>query len=223
MKQSRLFQFLLPFIIILIPWVYLGIIWNDLPPTIATDFGINGMPDEYGPKRKILVAPLIISVVSICLYFLVSNLHKAGPKRKYAKATLAILFKIALVIIMLLSGAMLFIINWILHGKIANLSFLFSLMSLFIAYIGNLMYSIKPNYIAGFRLPWTLKNEDNWRRTHHLASKIWFFGGIALSVISLLVNSKFVIVVFICVLLALSIIPGLYSYKIHKDSLRKTV
>ena len=28
------------------------------------------------------------------------------------------------------------------------------------------------------RTPWTLEDEDNWRKTHHLASKIWFIGGL---------------------------------------------
>ncbi|MDQ2752120.1 MAG: SdpI family protein, partial [Bacteroidota bacterium] len=35
--------------------------------------------------------------------------------------------------------------------------------------MGNNFYNIKPNYFAGYRLPWTLESEENWRKTHHLA------------------------------------------------------
>jgi uncharacterized membrane protein len=95
---------------------------------------------------------------------------------------------------------------------------LFCGLSLFLAYLGNLMHSIKPNYFAGFRIPWTLENEDNWKKTHRLASKIWFAGGIILAVISLLLPVKLVIIVFLVAVLIMSIIPVVYSYRLFKSS-----
>jgi len=52
------------------------------------------------------------------------------------------------------------------------LSFLMAGVSLLIAGIGNLMYSIKPNYFVGIRTPWTLNSEFVWRKTHQHACAI---------------------------------------------------
>ena len=221
MKQPQLFYSLLLFIVLAVPWIYLAIVYDDLPSTIATHFGINEMPDAFGPRNNIFIGPLTLSAVGAGIYFLLKNLYRIDPKRKYTPATSGILSNIAMLINLLFAAIMLFIINWTLHGKIQSFSILFCVMGLFIAYIGNLMHSIKPNYFAGYRLPWTLENEDNWRRTHQLASKVLFIGGIAIAILSLLVSSGPAIFIFITAMSLMTIIPAVYSYKIYKQSLKK--
>ncbi len=220
MKQSKLFYALLPFIIMAIPWVYLSVIWKDMPAIIPTHFGLNGVPDKFGEKTEIILALAILSAVGILMYFLMKNIYKIDPKKKYSETTSAVLSKLAVVTIILLSGVSLFICYWSLKGKVEGMPIFFCAMSLFLAYIGNLMHSIKPNYFAGFRVPWALENEDNWRRTHQLASKIWFWGGIALAIVSLLLNLQALLIVFISSILIMTIIPVIFSYKIFKQSTR---
>jgi uncharacterized membrane protein len=218
MKPSKFFHALFPFIIITIPWLYVAIIWNDLPATIPTHFGISGAPDNYGQKNEIVIAPAILTGVGILMYFLLNNLYRIDPKKKYAPNTSALLSKLAVVVIILMCAVSLFVCYWTLKGKVVGMPIFFCGMSLFIAYIGNLMHSIKPNYFAGFRLLWTLENEENWRKTHQLASKIWFCGGIILAIISLLHSLQIVIIVFMSSILVMSIIPAFYSYKLYKQT-----
>ena len=218
MKQSTLFHALFPFFMMAIPWVYLACIWNQLPPTIPTHFGISGMPDKFGQKNEIILAPLILTVIGIGMYFIMRNIYRIDPKKKYSATTSAIMSKIAVVMIILLSAVSLFICYWTLKGKIEGIPVFFCGLSLFFAYMGNLMYSIKPNYFVGFRIPWALENEENWRKTHHLASKIWFIGGLVLAVASLLLNLKILVIVFIGTILIMSIVPIVYSYILYRRS-----
>ncbi len=218
MKQSKLFHVLFPFIMMAIPWIYLAFIWDDLPQTIATHFGINGIPDKFGPKNEVLLIPGILSGVGILVYFIMRNIYKIDPKKKYSATTSSVLSKIAVVVIILLCATSLFILYWTLKGKVEGLPVFFCGISLFLAYIGNLMHSIKPNYFAGFRIPWTLENEENWRKTHQLASKIWFIGGMLLAVISLLLNLKALFIVFISSIFIMTIIPVVYSYNLFRQS-----
>jgi uncharacterized membrane protein len=60
------------------------------------------------------------------------------------------------------------------------------LMGLLFSVLGNYMHSIKPNYFVGFRTPWTLENEDNWRKTHQLMARIWVPGGLLITIGTLL-------------------------------------
>ncbi len=217
MKPARFFYWLLPFLLMGIPSIYLAIVWKELPATVPTHFGVNGLPDSYGPKTQILYAQIILSIVAILLYFLLRNIHKIDPRKKFASANAILMAKISVVVLIVMSIVGSLIIYWSLHGKVAGISILFCSISLLFAYIGNLLHSVKPNYFAGFRLPWTLENEDNWRRTHQLASKIWFWGGILLAILSLLVPMKMMVFVFMTGLFIMTIIPILYSYKIYKQ------
>jgi len=218
MKQTKLFHLLFPFILLAIPWIYLGIIWNELPQTIPTHFGISGEPDQFGAKNEILIAPAIITITGILMYFILRNIHRIDPKKKYSATTSVVMKKLAVVIIILLCAASLFVIHWTLKGKVEGLSILLCGMGLFFAYIGNLMHSIKPNYFAGIRVPWALENEDNWRKTHQLASKIWFTGGTVLAIAALILNLKALAVVFISAILIMTMIPVIYSYNLYRKS-----
>ncbi len=218
MKQSKLFYVLFPFIMMAIPWIYLAVIWEELPQTIATHFGLDGKPDKFGSKNEILMIPVILSVIGIPMYFIMRNIYRIDPKKKYAATTSSVLSKMAMVLIVLLCAVSLFILYWTLKGKTTGLPVFFCGMGLFFAYIGNLMHSIKPNYFAGFRVPWALENEENWRKTHQLASKIWFAGGLLLAVISLLLNDKLLIGVFLAGIVLMTLIPVIYSYTLYRRS-----
>ena len=91
-------------------------------------------------------------------------------------------------------------------------------MGLLFAYMGNILHSIKPNYFAGFRLPWTLESEENWRATHLLASKIWFAGGILIAILALLIKPIIMFFVMIGIVLVMAIIPTVYSYRMFTRS-----
>ncbi|HTD42217.1 MAG TPA: SdpI family protein, partial [Mucilaginibacter sp.] len=89
-------------------------------------------------------------------------------------------------------------------------------VGLLFAFIGNIMHSIKPNYFAGVRTPWTLEDDDTWRATHRLAGKLWFTGGIALTIAVLLLPVKAGMIVFMSMIAILVLIPVIYSYIYYK-------
>lgn len=218
MKQSKLFHLLFPLILTAVPWVYLIYIWDDLPQTVPVHFGLSGLPDRFGEKTEVITGPLILSVVGLITYFILRNIHKIDPKKKYTASTSAVMKKLSVVMMILLSFISLLILYSSLKGKITGMPLFFCGLSLFMAYIGNLMHSIKPNYFAGFRVPWALENEDNWRKTHQLASKIWFAGGIVMALLSLILNPEILVIIFLICILLMSIIPVIYSYNLYKQS-----
>ena len=95
-------------------------------------------------------------------------------------------------------------------------SFLFVLMGLFFAAMGNLMHSVKPNYFVGIRLPWTLSNDENWRKTHQLASKVWFVGGLVVAALGLILPEKIAIFALFGIIIVICLIPIIYSYREFK-------
>ena len=76
----------------------------------------------------------------------------------------------------------------------------------------------KPNYFIGFRLPWTLESEDNWRKTHQLVGKLWVAGGLAITISTLLLPANISFIFFVIIMLTITIIPIVFSYRYFKKT-----
>ena len=165
----------LAWVAIVLPLVYLFLVWNQLPDIVPTHFGPSGKPDAYGPKWALT----ILSAVSIGVYFLLRyvpqldpRLNKASLSEHYPKLVLLIVTFLALVHCLVIRASL---------SEMAGESFTTILLVgvfLLFAGIGNYFNTIKSNYFVGFRTPWTLESETVWRKTHQLAAKLYFGMGL---------------------------------------------
>lgn len=204
-------------LVILIPGIYLAFAWNSLPAKVPMHFDINGNADRYGDKSELLTTVLILPAVSLFVYFLLANIYRIDPK-KYAVENRERLKRIAFAIVCFLSALTCIIIYSASHGGSKfDVSLILSAVGLLFAIIGNYLPNLKPNYFAGMRLPWTLENPENWRKTHALAGKLWFGGGLLLAVTCLFLPAKAAMVLFFAVMTILVIIPTVYSYRFYNQ------
>jgi uncharacterized membrane protein len=203
-------------IIWLLPIIYFIKIYAKLPQSVPLHFGWDGKPDRYGTKQDLIWAISLLSIVTIGVYILIRLLPKIDPKKTvgYSVETFN---KIAFAILILLSGVQFFIINSSLTGSFSLNKMFLPFMGLFFAYLGNLMHSIKPNYFVGIRTPWTLEDAGTWRATHQLAAKLWFTGGIIITISTLLIPLNWALPVFISITAIIGLIPIIYSYQYFKD------
>lgn len=202
--------------IIIVPIIYLAVVWDKLPERIAMHFDIHGNPDRYDSKNQFLWFMLIMLVVSIGIYFLLANIWRIDPK-KYAAENKDRLHKIGFALVVFLAVIQCIVIYIGAQGTLKlNLRFFFALIGLFWMVLANYMNNLRPNYFAGFRLPWTLENEENWRRTHHLASKLWFAGGFLIAIICIATSTTVSIIAIFSILVTITVIPTVYSYRLYK-------
>jgi uncharacterized membrane protein len=85
------------------------------------------------------------------------------------------------------------------------------------AIMGWYMPKLHQNYFAGFKLPWTLENVDNWNETHKLAGKVWLYGGMVQAIGTLVLPSVPAFIVFITSIAVMVIIPSVFSYRMFKN------
>lgn len=215
MKLSKLLRWLFVVIVLSVPWIYLSVIWKSLPDTIPLHFGVDGTPDKYGSKNQLIYILSAVTAGSLLLYLLLVNISKIDPKR-YANKQQDVFLKIAFAVIIFLSVTILFILNWTQKQHTSSLNLFLVLFGLLFAYIGNMLHSIKPNYFAGFRLPWTLESEANWKATHRFASKVWFAGGILIAILALFIKPVIMLFILFGLLFVMLIIPAVYSFRYFK-------
>lgn len=197
------------------PLAYLIYIWPTLPTTVPVHFNINGEPDRMGSKSEMAFGVCLMAVLSVGIYFLMKYLPKIDPKQK-DKDTGTVFIKIGYAVILLLSGIGVSIIYSTVTTKLEFDYLLFPALGIFFSYLGNIMYNMKPNYFAGIRTPWTLDNEDNWKSTHRLAGKLWFGGGIVITIGTLLIPVKIAFIFFMIIITIITLIPIIYSYRYFK-------
>lgn len=211
MKSSKL-PTLLALVILLIPVVYLAFIYSWLPHTVAIHFGTDGKPDGYGSKSTLIFSTLFLSVLGFTLYLLMVNIHKIDP-RKTAAANLESMRKIGFAVAVLLSSINLLVNLSALNERFSGVRILFPILSLFFAYLGYVMYGIKPNYFYGIRTPWALENEDNWKHTHRFAGKLWCIVGLGVALITFFTPFMMSLILFIVSTVLITVIPFVFSYK----------
>jgi uncharacterized membrane protein len=209
-------------IIMLVPAIYLALIWKQVPQTVPMHFDLKGNVDKYGTKNDFLILVLSLTFVNAIVYLLLTNIYKIDPK-KYAAQNKERLQRMAFSVSLYLSAIWIMLIYEISHNDVSmTMKFVFIAMGLLFALLGNNMYNIKPNYFAGLRLPWTLENEENWKKTHHLAGRLWFFGGLFFAAIALLLNNEWAGYVGFAILAVLILIPVFYSYNLYRNQTKKT-
>ncbi|KEF37930.1 SdpI/YhfL protein family [Schinkia azotoformans MEV2011] len=82
-------------------------------------------------------------------------------------------------------------------------------------FLGKYMSRIQFNYTMGIRTPWTLANEEVWRRTHQLGGPLWLIGGIIIIILAFL-PGKIAFIFMMIMIAIITIIPVLYSYFLFK-------
>lgn len=196
----------LPLVLIMLaPMVFLLIKWNEIPEQIPMHWNIEGEVDGYGPKY---LTPLF----NIGLYLLLLIAPKIDPRKRNYDLFAGTYYKLRMLLILFFSTMSVVTLLIGMGAEIRMERFISIAVSILFAIMGNYMSTIRPNFFIGIRTPWTLDNEDVWKRTHLLGGRFWFWGGLACLIASFMLPNEALAVFMVAVLLIVSIIPIVYSY-----------
>ena len=199
----------IPFIAIaLIPFAYLIYIWNRLPEKVPMHWNGAGEIDRYGDKTELVGVLFLLVGIN---YFVFLIIPYVDPKKKLQN--MGNKLNIMRMILTLFMSALAIFILYSVEQKSSNPGFVFVIIGLLFAFLGNYFKNIKPNYFIGIKTPWTLENEEVWKKTHELGGKLWFVGGLLMALTFVLPNN-IQFYTFMGITAVITIIPILYSYRI---------
>lgn len=197
----------IPFIAIaLLPFAYLAYIWNELPKEVPMHWNASGEIDRWGDKSELFMMIFMLTGITYLIFLVIpyidpkQKLQNMGNKLNNLRMILG-LFMSALAIYILFS----------VQQKTSNPVLIFPLVGLLFAFLGNYFKTIKPNYFIGIKTPWTLENEEVWKKTHLLGGKLWFVGGLLMALTFVLPNN-IQIYTFLTIVGVITIVPIVYSY-----------
>lgn len=200
-------------VIVLLPFIYLAYIWNELPSKVPIHWNIKGEIDRYGDKTELIIIPFLLPLL-VYLIFLV--VPKIDPKNKLNKMG-GKLQTIKFLLTTFMSILALFIIYTAKNQSFTNPNYIVLIIGVLFIILGNYFKTIKPNYFIGIRTPWTLENETVWKKTHKLGGKMWFIGGVLIVILSPFLSKSLNFTIFMIITGVITIIPIAYSYLIYKN------
>lgn len=202
-------------VIILIPILVGLLLWNQLPDVMATHWGIDNQPDGWSTKAfAVFGMPILLLAMHwFCLWITDKD---PGQKNQTKKAIGMVYWMMPMV--SLFSSAVLY--RTALGSDINLGSIVFALIGLMFLGIGNYLPKVKQNYTLGIKVIWALSNEDNWNATHRFAGRLWVAGGLALILLAFFpIDLAFAVI--LPAVLAMALIPTLYSYMYYKKQCRE--
>lgn len=206
MLKKYKYLLLLTSLIILLPMVAGLCFWSRLPESVPTHFDGTGQADGWSSRGfAVFGLPLFVLVLHwICFAAVIADPKATNLSRKILHLTLWISPAVSLFAGLSIYGTVLGApIN---TARTANL-----LLALMFIAIGNYLPKCAPNYTVGIKLPWTLHDENNWRRTHRFAGFLWMIGGVLLLPAALLPTMW----VTFAVVLVLALLPVIYSLLLY--------
>jgi len=207
MKNQKINRELILIILTVIPIIYLLFYWDILPEQMPVHFDFNGEPNGYGSKLVFILLPA-------GLYFLLLILPFIDPRKSNYEIFSDTYFKLRILLTLFIGLIDTVIIYNTIH-RIDKMGLLIPVLIMFIfTLMGNYMGNIRPNYFVGIKVPWTLNSDVVWTRTHKMAGKLWFWGGLAGIAALLIVRNPSV--VLIPLLIIITVAPIVYSYIIYQ-------
>lgn len=215
--MNKFFKELILWILIVIPFIYLIMVWKNLPAQVPTHFDLAGNPNDWSDKTSL---PYMIGAMGIGSYLLMLFIPYFDPKKKIEQMGEKY-YSLRLIMTIFMSAISFYLLYVSNKGEI-NPNLLIALIGAFYVVLGNYLQSVKPNYFIGIRTPWTLENEETWKKVHRLGGKLWLVGGLITIFIAFIAKKNSLLAItFGTVTAIISIVPILYSYiefrKIHKS------
>ena len=207
MKKQTLIRELFLFLLAALPVLYLLFNWNLVPDKVPIHFELNGDPNDHGSKLIYVFLPLGI-------YFLMLILPMIDPRKSNYEIFSLTYYKLRIILGLFFGLIDTIIIYNVLHGSEKLGLFVPIFAFLLLTLLGNYMGTVRQNYFIGIKVPWTLNNAEVWTRTHRMAGKLWFWGGITGVGALLIIKDPFY--VLLPILGILIIVPIIYSYLIYQ-------
>lgn len=196
--------------IVILSWIVAILALPHLPEVIPIHWGLHGEPNGFADRFTGMLGLPAITTILMAILLVMPRFDSVQvtllPFRdSYAIiifATVTLVFCIEVMTLAIAMGAGLPVVTIIS----VLMGFLFIVM-------GSLMPHIGRNTTVGIRLPWTLKSDEVWRRTHEYGGRVFVAAG-ALVVIGSLVAGIWAIALMLVVVLGTTLYVCIWSYRL---------
>lgn len=190
-------------------WVFSIASYPRLPERVVIRWNFEFEP--VGDASR-FVAAVVIPSLLLLLPVLAWLLPRIDPRRgsyERHRPTYWLIWNASMVLVAVLQAM---IVGTALGWAIDTARVFAIALGAFFMVAGNSLGRVRPNWFLGIRTPWTLSNDEVWRRTHRLAARMTVLSGALLVLAGLLPLEWLRSVTWVAVLVLAVLIPVAYSF-----------
>lgn len=210
------------------------IVLQFMPDRIPMHYDMAGNIDRWGSKYESLIFPILILAISLLWTFMIEYFEKKEQKATDEKQRADAKTNAKVIKIVGVSMAAMFTIvqGFIMYGsyheaisnaekqtidisKVATI-----LMGIIFIVLGNFMTKIRANGAVGFRVSWSMYNENTWRKSNRFAATmIMIVGGLTIITAAVMRNSFGAMMIMLGYLFISIIVASIYAHKVYKKEI----
>jgi uncharacterized membrane protein len=181
---------------------------------VPIHWGISGEADGFAPP---LVAFFLVPALTLGMVGLFALIPRIEPRRENLERSAGAFRTVAIAVVAMLGAIQVVVVTAGVGaaGLPVGLVVGASVGGLF-AVIGNVMGTVRSNYLFGVRTPWTLASDLAWARTNRAVGRLFVGLGIALVLVSLTGSMWLVFAIVLGGVVGILAVSFGYSYRVWK-------
>ena len=219
----------LMWIFALVPVAVTGIVLQFMPDTIPMHYDMSGSIDRWGSKMESFILPAAILLITLFWHLMIHAFEAKASRADSEKEQMEAKSAAKILCIVGLSQAVMFGIMqyFILYSSyvqagtgsaeatidIAKVSCI--LCGIVFVVLGNFMTRVKKNAVVGIRTPWSMYNDNTWRKSNYFGAVCFIIAGVLTIVTAAFVSGTTSTIFLLVYILAASVIAVIYSKKVY--------
>lgn len=191
-----------------------------LPDQIPAHYGFDNQVTRWGSKYEALLLPILTIVLGLFLLAMARYAAKHEESGKNNENVCLITGIVSLALFNLMTAYFLYMD----FHKVENLSeaafdvnqLIFGFFGLCMLIIGNVMPKLRMNSMIGLRTSWSMKNEQNWKKSQRFGGISFIISGILMILASLMTRGLRCFMLCMGILVICLIVDVIYTRQIAK-------
>jgi uncharacterized membrane protein len=182
--------------------------------TVPVHWNVNGDPDGYASA---LVAFAITPLIGLGVIALLAIVPRIEPRRMNLQRSADAYLTVAIALVVLVTVVHLAVVLAAVGTPVPMGLLVGAAVGLLFIVIGNVLGTVRSNFLFGVRTPWTLSSDRSWDRTHRLVGRLFVAAGLLMVPLALTGQMALVVgvmLVFVAVILVTAVV---YSYRVWRD------
>ncbi|MCR4777236.1 MAG: SdpI family protein [Lachnospiraceae bacterium] len=206
-----------------------------LPESVPMHMDFEGNIDRWGSRYENLIFPVIIIIMSLFWTLFINYFEKKAKKTDDEKAAAESMSNAKVMSVVGFSMAVMFTV---MHAFMVYADFVASpdmvkspvdigkvsviLMGILMIVLGNYMTKTRINSAVGFRISWSMYNENTWQKTNRFGAILIMIAGLLSAVLGVVLESSIVSTfAALGLIILVSIITVVYAHKVYLEETGK--
>ncbi len=181
---------------------------------VPVHWGVDGEADGWAMA---LVGFAIVPLITAGIVALFAAVPRIEPRRRNLERSANAYRTTATAVVLFLGAAQVVVVFASLGDSLPMTSIIGFGIGLLFVVMGNVLATVRSNFMFGVRTPWTLSSDLAWDRTNRLVGRLFVLAGVSLIALTPFGSAELIVWVmvgWIVVILAASLV---YSYRVWKS------